>query len=227
MGFRVGEVHFSQHRGLSKFPTKPLVCVMGAPKEEFKKPTDSCSTYLTLVQQYLAVFQFDNAVWLAERCVAEYPKSQDAVYALAQCYYRSGKVRNARALLLRQLSPTPSMAFLAAQCCYDLGDYRGGENIIMKELRTAYEKSGESGPIDDWIVQTTVRAAWDRIGSVFSPNLAIFGGSHVRCRMEPLDWHCWENFAGEVIGNSRRLTIFECHCSWIRFYSHHSRPCRI
>jgi tetratricopeptide (TPR) repeat protein len=170
---------------------------MGAPKEEFKKPTaaDSSATYLTLIQQYLAVFQFDNAVWLAERCVAEYPKSADAVYALAQCYYRSGQVRNARALLIRQLSQsvTPAMAFLAAQCCYDLGDYQGGEMILMKELRSAYEKSGEAGPIDEWIVQTTVGAALESFwGRVFSPCLCLIVNctSPALYRTEPPGWRC-------------------------------------
>lgn len=181
---------------------------MGAPKDDFKKPTDSCSTYLTLIQQYLAVFQVDNAEWLAERCVAEYPKSQDAVYALAQCYYRSRKVRNAHALLAKQLSPTPSMVFLAAQCCYDLGDYPGGEAMIMRELRSAYEKSGESGSIDEWILQTTVREYKCWISA--SPTILF---SHVPSRTEPQDWPCWENSVADAIESSRRSTISACRCN--------------
>lgn len=164
---------------------------MGAPKDDFKKPTDSCSTYLTLVQQYLAVFQVDNAVWLAERCVAEYPKSQDAVYALAQSYYRSGKVRNAHALLAKQLSLTPSMIFLAAQCCFDLGNYSDGEALIMKELRSAYEKSGETGSLDDWILQTTVSKC-QRFNRrlVLTLTCLLFVFSHVLSQMELQDWPC-------------------------------------
>jgi tetratricopeptide (TPR) repeat protein len=138
---------------------------MGAPatssKGDLKKPAtpDSRATYLSLIQQYLAVFQVDNALWLAERCVAEYPQCQEAAYLQALCYYRMGKAKNARACLERQSVLTSSMQYLAAQCCCDLGDYSRGEKILLQGTQTAYKQAKESAVInmDDWILQTTVR----------------------------------------------------------------------
>jgi len=138
---------------------------MGAPntasKSERKKPSvpTSAATYVSLIQQYLAVFQVENALWLAERCVAAYPENTEAVYLQALCYYRAGKVKNARAVLERQTAPTSSMQYLIAQCCYDLGEYSWGEIVMMKETRVAYKQSRETNgaSLDDWILQTTVR----------------------------------------------------------------------
>lgn len=138
---------------------------MGAPntasKSERKKPSPptSAATYVSLIQQYLAVFQVDNALWLAERCVAVYPENSEAVYLQALCYYRTGKVKHARAVLERQSAPTSAMQYLIAQCCYELGDYSRGETVMMKETRAAYIQSREANgsSLDDWILQTTVR----------------------------------------------------------------------
>ena len=139
---------------------------MGAPStvvksENLHKPalSDSCATYLSLIQQYLTVFQIDNALWFAERCVAEYPRSQEAAYLQALCYYRTGKCKEARACIDRQSSLTSSMQFLSAQCSYDLGDYSRGETVLSQEARAAYKQAREMSLIsmDDWILQTTVR----------------------------------------------------------------------
>jgi hypothetical protein len=61
--------------------------------------TTSCDIYLSLIQQYTAVFQIDNALFLAERCIAAYPNSYEAIYMQALCYYRLHKLKNARACL--------------------------------------------------------------------------------------------------------------------------------
>lgn len=131
---------------------------MGAPKGDPKKPQQACATYLSLIQQYLAVLQVDNATWLAERCVAEYPQSSEAAYLLGFCYYRGGKVKNARAWIAQQTSPSPNMLYLQALCCYDLADYSAGIAILTKELQSAYAKSRESTPLEEWILLATVSA---------------------------------------------------------------------
>jgi len=139
---------------------------MGAPTTTTLKkpvaasePLTSCATYLSLIQQYLAVFQVDNAVWLAERCVAEYPDNQEAAYLQALCYYRNGKPKNARHCLSQQTVPSTAMLFLMAQCSYELGDYSCGETSLRKEAATAYKQSREAATMteDEWILQTTVR----------------------------------------------------------------------
>ena len=145
----------------------------------------SCSTYLSLIQQYLAVFQLDNAVWLAERCVAEYPNCEEAVYLQALCYYRSGKPKNARHCLRQQMrsqhastitttttttttssSSTTAMLFLMAQCSLELGDYGPAETYLMNDATASYRQCRDAATIsmDEWILQTTVRCVcvfWD------------------------------------------------------------------
>lgn len=59
--------------------------------------TTSCDVYLSLIQQYIAVFQIDNALFLAERCIADYPNCYEAIYMQALCHYRLQKFKNARA----------------------------------------------------------------------------------------------------------------------------------
>lgn len=59
----------------------------------------SCDIYLSLIQQYIAVFQIDNALFLAERCIADYPNCYEAIYMQALCYHRLHKFKNARACL--------------------------------------------------------------------------------------------------------------------------------
>ena len=125
-------------------------------------PSTSCSTYLSLIQQYLAVFQLDNAVWLAERCAAEYPECEEAVYLQALCYYRCGKTNNARHCLhmrCQTVPPSTAMLFLMAQCSYELGDYGRAETHLMKEATAAYKQCRDAATIsfDEWILQTTVR----------------------------------------------------------------------
>jgi tetratricopeptide (TPR) repeat protein len=55
--------------------------------------------YISLIQQYIAVFQIDNALFLAERCLADYPDCYEVIYMQALCYYRLHKFKNARACL--------------------------------------------------------------------------------------------------------------------------------
>lgn len=56
--------------------------------------------YTSLIQTYLSLLCYDNAIFLAERLAAHCPTSENAVYLLAQCYYRSGSAKRARSVLL-------------------------------------------------------------------------------------------------------------------------------
>lgn len=127
--------------------------------------SSTLSTYLSLIQQYLAVFMVDNATFLAERCVAEHPGNPEATYMLALCYYRAGSPKRARQILEPALpNATGSMRYLAAQCSYDLQDYGRAEEVLLRECRLEYQKLRKDGKeeqsvaaMDDWIMQTTVR----------------------------------------------------------------------
>lgn len=133
----------------------------GMPMKKPQGETTSLSAYLSLVQQYLSVFLLDNAIFLAERCVADYPTSPDAVYMLALCYHRNGSPQRARQLLDSHARPTPVMRYLSAVCSEALGDYTRAEEALLKECRQTFlnlQRGTEmtTMPMDDWIVQTTV-----------------------------------------------------------------------
>ena len=62
------------------------------------------------------------------------------------------------------------MRYLCAQCSFDLQEYGRAEEMLLKECRMNYQRlttlRGSAGgsdssailPMDEWIVQTTVRA---------------------------------------------------------------------
>lgn len=153
---------------------KPRAGSDGNYSNDGNQRTVGYNTYLSLIQQYLTMFQVDNATWLAERCVAEYPKCQEAVYLHALCYYRAGKAKTARHILERNSTVLPSsaqdadnrtnktfssMQYLSAQCSYELGEYSRGETALLKETRRAYKVTNPTANIDDWILQTTVSSS--------------------------------------------------------------------
>jgi hypothetical protein len=134
-----------------------------AAADETTTTTTPLQTYINLIQQYLSVFMVENAVWLAERCVAEYPTSADGVYLLALCHYRANRKKAARQVLESSAAPragvgttttnssssgssgssaaTASIDYLAAICSYDLKDYNRAEEALLKSCRTLYKQS--------------------------------------------------------------------------------------
>jgi tetratricopeptide (TPR) repeat protein len=126
------------------------------------------STYLSLIQQYLGVFMNDNAAWLAERCVAEYPHNAEALYLLGLSYYRMNKPQAARQVLERvpPSASTGPMLYLAAQCSLDLKEYTRAEEALLQTCRATF-KQGRTADgfnmnnsrmtMDEWILHTTVR----------------------------------------------------------------------
>lgn len=141
---------------------------------------DACHVYLSLIQQYLSVFQVDNALWLSERCLADHPHCYEAVYLQALCYYRLGKIKNCHACLNRQRynmnsynNPTTSsisnacsqsthnsLLFLSALCSMELGDFSAAETTLLQPTRLAYKqqqtRDSMNLSMDDWILQSTV-----------------------------------------------------------------------
>jgi hypothetical protein len=120
------------------------------------------------------MFQVDNAIRLAERCEAEYPKCLDVKYLRALCYYRSSKPITARHIIERSTTTmttnsttttTPDsnnskivacMHYLSAQCSFELGKYSRGETALLKETRRIYKLVCPGISMDEWILQTTV-----------------------------------------------------------------------
>ncbi|XP_035661113.1 cell division cycle protein 27 homolog [Branchiostoma floridae] len=75
-------------------------------------------------------YAFADAIFLAERLYAEVG-SDEALFLLATCYYRSGKPYRTYMLLQSRGCPTPQCKFLYAKCCIDLEKYAEGESTFM------------------------------------------------------------------------------------------------
>ncbi|XP_059525856.1 cell division cycle protein 27 homolog isoform X7 [Myotis daubentonii] len=82
------------------------------------------------IWQALNHYAYRDAVFLAERLYAEalfFPyvflvHSEEALFLLATCYYRSGKAYKAYRLLKGHSCTTPQCKYLLAKCCVDLSN---------------------------------------------------------------------------------------------------------
>ncbi|KAJ8251804.1 hypothetical protein GJAV_G00225610 [Gymnothorax javanicus] len=74
-------------------------------------------------------YAYLDAVFLAERLYAEV-HSEEALFLLATCYYRSGKAYKAYRLLKGHSCTTPQCKYLLAKCCFDLSKHAEAEQIL-------------------------------------------------------------------------------------------------
>ncbi|XP_035262161.1 cell division cycle protein 27 homolog [Anguilla anguilla] len=74
-------------------------------------------------------YAYWDAVFLAERLYAEV-HSEEALFLLATCYYRSGKAYKAYLLLKGHSCTTPQCKYLLAKCCVELSRLAEGEQIL-------------------------------------------------------------------------------------------------
>uniref|UniRef100_A0A671UE69 Cell division cycle protein 27 homolog n=1 Tax=Sparus aurata TaxID=8175 RepID=A0A671UE69_SPAAU len=86
--------------------------------------------YRAAVWQALNHYAYLDAVFLAERLYAEV-RSEEALYLLATCYYRSGKPYKAYRLLKAHSCSTPQVRFLLAKCCVELSKLAEGEQVLI------------------------------------------------------------------------------------------------
>jgi tetratricopeptide (TPR) repeat protein len=159
---------------------------MGAPPTLDARPQDvhktttthhhpDLSHYLSLIQQYMNVFRLDNAIFLAERCVAEFPSDPAALYWLCLCYYQTGQIPRARHLLSKKAAhPTSQLLYLSAQCSFQLKEYARAEEALLHDCRHQYKQQQQpsQGSFEDWILQTTVRGSASR-KVVFETRLTV------------------------------------------------------
>lgn len=123
------------------------------------------ATYSSLIQQYLSVFLFDNATFLAERLVASC-NTNHAYYLLALCHFRANAPQRSKNVLLsKNQDSTPAMQYLLAQCCCQLQEYGLAEEALLRNVRSKFRQatlkddSLESSNIDQWILSTSVRTS--------------------------------------------------------------------
>ncbi|XP_031423287.1 cell division cycle protein 27 homolog isoform X3 [Clupea harengus] len=74
-------------------------------------------------------YAYRDAVFLAERLYAEV-HSEEGLFLLATCYYRSGKAYKAYHLLKGHSCTTPQCKYLLAKCCVELSKLAEGEQIL-------------------------------------------------------------------------------------------------
>uniref|UniRef100_A0A8C9W465 Cell division cycle protein 27 homolog n=1 Tax=Scleropages formosus TaxID=113540 RepID=A0A8C9W465_SCLFO len=74
-------------------------------------------------------YAYRDAAFLAERLYAEV-RSEEALFLLATCYYRSGKAYKAYRLLKGHSCTTPQCKYLLAKCCVDLSKLAEGEQVL-------------------------------------------------------------------------------------------------
>lgn len=72
-------------------------------------------------------YAYNDAIFLAERLRAEV-ESEETIWLLATCYYRSGKPAQAYSILKN--SSSPQCKFLLAKCCLDLQKTSEAESVL-------------------------------------------------------------------------------------------------
>lgn len=124
--------------------------------------------YTKLIQTYLNLLLYDNAIFLAEKYYASTigstgstsSSSLSSLYLLAYCYYRNGNVKYARGLLVDNWldrndystasseevdveleNIKSSTRYLLAKCNYDLQLYNESEETILKYTRTLFNNA--------------------------------------------------------------------------------------
>ncbi|CAH2039483.1 unnamed protein product, partial [Iphiclides podalirius] len=86
-----------------------------------------------IVWDCLNNYEYDNAIFLAERLHAEVA-SEETAFLLGTCYYRAGRINEAHHLL-QNISPTlPQSRFLLAKCAIELKSYKEAEIVLGSNL---------------------------------------------------------------------------------------------
>lgn len=99
-----------------------------------------------IVWDCLNNYEFDNAIFLAERLHAEVT-SEETAFLLGTCYYRAGRVNEAHHLLKQMPLSLPQARFLLAKCSIDLKLYKEAENALGgTNLDIIASEFGEQAP---------------------------------------------------------------------------------
>lgn len=75
-------------------------------------------------------YDYPDAIFLAERLCAEV-ESDETLFLLATCYYRSGKTWQAYSVLRKKGTNSPQCRYLMAKCCLELQRLAEAENVLL------------------------------------------------------------------------------------------------
>ena len=101
------------------------------------------------IQFALEHFLYDNAIFLAERLMAEF-STEESLALLANAHFRKGDIQKAYSLLKEAKSSRNR--FLFARCCWDLNRLEEGEAILAAE-RTRPDRTVDLSAISFWLGQ--------------------------------------------------------------------------
>ena len=97
-------------------------------------PADAISSSLReAVEQSLASYIYDNAIFLAERLYAQAPLPEN-LFLLATCLYRSGQQKRV-VHLLRDAPRIDSIRYLLSLCHFELGNIDAAESALVGDKR--------------------------------------------------------------------------------------------
>nr|XP_040220662.2 cell division cycle protein 27 homolog [Anopheles coluzzii] len=77
-------------------------------------------------------YHYQDATFLAERLCAEV-ESEESIFLLATCYYRSGQKHLAHWLLSKKSVRSTQCRFLLSKCAFDLKKYSEAENALIND----------------------------------------------------------------------------------------------
>ncbi|CAK1544986.1 unnamed protein product [Leptosia nina] len=98
-----------------------------------------------IVWDCLNNYEYENAVFLAERLHAEIA-SEETAFLLGTCYYRAGRVNETHHLLQNLSLTLPQARFLLAKCSIDLKSYKDAEIALGTNLDIVISEFGEQAP---------------------------------------------------------------------------------
>ncbi|CAG4947129.1 unnamed protein product [Parnassius apollo] len=98
-----------------------------------------------IVWDCLNNYEYENAIFLAERLHAEVA-SEETAFLLGTCYYRAGRVNEAHHLLQSLSLTLPQSRFLLAKCLVEIKSYRQAEIVLGSNLDVVASQFGEQAP---------------------------------------------------------------------------------
>ncbi|KOX68019.1 Cell division cycle protein 27 like protein [Melipona quadrifasciata] len=126
--------------------------------------------------------------------------TEETLFLLATCYYRSGRIRQAYALLSKKAPNSAQCRFLLAKCCYDLEKYAEAEAAIIggyyKQLKNLEEIATQFGEHACFSLQIIAKIYYKMMRT------AKGNDAHkLALKLNPFLWHSFEELCnvGEVV----------------------------
>ncbi|XP_031830400.1 cell division cycle protein 27 isoform X2 [Nomia melanderi] len=144
-------------------------------------------------------YAYPDAIFLAERLCAEVD-TEETLFLLATCYYRSGQVRQAYALLSKKAPSSAQCRFLLAKCCYDLEKYAEAEAAIIggyyKQLKNLEEIVTQFGEHACFSLQIIAKIYYKMMRTTKGND-----AHKLALKLNPFLWHSFEELCnvGEVV----------------------------